>query len=61
MSHYSEFYNAIDDIANHLRTDLIGPIENEEVLEIEEPLSRYALGILWAQPKSRNSEEVGKQ
>ncbi|MGN0584507.1 MAG: helicase-related protein [Ruminococcus sp.] len=58
MSHYSEFYNAIDDIAKHLRTDLIGPIENEEVLEIEEPLSRYALGILWAQPKSRNSEEV---
>lgn len=32
MSHYSEFYNAIDDIAEHLRTDFIGPVEENEVL-----------------------------
>ena len=59
MSSYSEFYNAIDDIAEHLRTDFIGPIEKNEVLEIEDPLSRYSLGILWAQPKSKNSEVSG--
>lgn len=55
MTHYSEFYHAIDDIAEHLRADLIGPIEENEVLEIEEPLSRYALGILWAQTKNKNA------
>lgn len=58
MSHYSEFYNAIDDIADHLRTDFVGPVEDDEVLEMEEPLSRYSLGILWAQPKSKDSEPV---
>ena len=59
MSNYSEFYNAIDDIAAHLRTDFIGPVENKEVLEMEEPLSRYSLGILWAQPKVKGSESFG--
>ena len=59
MSHYSEFYNVIDDIAHHLRTDFIGPVEDREVLEMEEPLSRYSLGILWAQPKSKGSDTVG--
>lgn len=58
MPHYSEFYNAIDDIAEHLRTDFIGPVEEDEVLETEEPLSRYSLGILWAQQKSSNFEQV---
>lgn len=58
MSHYSEFYNAIDDIAEHLRTDFIGPVEENEVLEMEEPLSRYSLGILWVQPKTKDSEQV---
>ncbi|MGN0575145.1 MAG: helicase-related protein [Ruminococcus sp.] len=58
MSHYSEFYNSIDDIAKHLRTDFIGPVEDREVLEMEEPLSRYSLGILWAQPKNKDSETV---
>ena len=56
MSYYSEFYSAIDDIAEHMRTDFIGPIENNEVLEMEEPLNRYSLGILWAQPKNKSSE-----
>jgi len=56
MSDYSEFYNAVDDIVEHLKTDFIGPIEDDEVLEIEEPLSRYSLGILWAQPKNKNDD-----
>lgn len=58
MTNYSEFYNVIDDIADHLRTDFIGPIEDDEVLEMEEPLSRYSLGILWAQPKNKDSETI---
>ena len=60
MSDYSDFYNAIDDIAKHLRTDFIGPIEDDEVLEMEEPLSRYSLGILWAQPKGKDSGPVDR-
>ena len=58
MSRFPKFYDAIDDIAAHLRTDFIGPVDDNEVLEMEEPLSRYSLGILWAQPKSKDSETV---
>lgn len=54
MPHFSKFYDAIDDITEHLKTDFIGPVDDNEVLEMEEPLSRYSLGILWAQPKSKN-------
>lgn len=56
MSNFLKFYDAIDDIAEHLRIDFIGPVDNNEVLEMEEPLSRYSLGILWAQPKSKDSD-----
>ena len=58
MSHFPKFYDAIDDTAEHLRTDFIGPVDDNEVLEMEEPLSRYSLGILWAQPKSKDSDAV---
>ena len=58
MSHYSEFYDAIDNIAEHLRTDFIGPVDDNEILKMEEPLSRYSLGILWAQPKSKGADSV---
>lgn len=57
MSHFSKFYCAIDDIAEHLRTDFIGPFDDNEILEMEEPLHRYSLGILWAQPKSKDSDD----
>lgn len=58
MANYYEFYNAIDDIAEHLRTDFIGPVDADETLEIEDPLSRYSLGVLYAQPKNKDSEIV---
>ena len=58
MSYYSEFYSAVDDIAEHLRMDFIGPIESDEVLEEEAPLNRYSLGILWGQRKSAESEST---
>ena len=35
MSHYSEFYDAIDNIAEHLRTDFIGPVDDNEILKME--------------------------
>lgn len=58
VSNFLKFYDAIDDIAEHLRIDFIGPVDNHEVLEMEEPLSRYSLGILWAQPKSKDADAV---
>lgn len=58
MSDFSEFYNAIDDIYNHLKTDFIGPVCDDEIIEIEDPLSRYSLGILWAQPKTSETDEI---
>ena len=58
VSNFLKFYDAIDDIAEHLRIDFIGPVDNHEVLEMEEPLSRYSLGILWAQPKRKDSDAV---
>lgn len=56
MTNFNEFYKAIDDIIEHLRTDFIGPIDADETLEMEEPLSRYSLGILYAQPKRNDSD-----
>lgn len=47
MSNYTEFYNAVDEICTFLRRDLIGPVEEFEVLENVEPLNTYACGILW--------------
>ncbi|MCK4260828.1 MAG: hypothetical protein KAX49_17760, partial [Halanaerobiales bacterium] len=48
MSNYVDFYNAIDDIENYLRHDLIGPVEENEIIINEEPLNYYAMGMLWA-------------
>lgn len=58
MTSYSEFYNVIDDITDHLKKDFIGPIDENEILEMEDPLSRYSLGILYAQPTNKNSENI---
>lgn len=58
MPEFSNFYNTIDDITNHLRKDFIGPIDENEVIDIEDPLSRYSLGILWAQKKNKNSDII---
>ncbi|MDE6729404.1 MAG: hypothetical protein K2J71_01335 [Oscillospiraceae bacterium] len=58
MSNFRDFYHTIDDIIRHLKMDFIGPIETHEVIEIEDPLSRYSLGILWAQPKDKSTESI---
>ncbi len=54
MPHFQEYYSIIDDIADHIRADFIGPIAEDECLEIEDPLNRYSTGILWAQPRDRS-------
>ena len=58
MPRFNEFYDTIDDIVKHIRTDFIGPTDENEIIEVETPLSRYSLGILWAQPKNQSIENV---
>ncbi|MCM1329124.1 MAG: DEAD/DEAH box helicase [Ruminococcus sp.] len=58
MQNYSEFYSTIDDIVQHMRTDFIGPAEEYETIGSEDPLSRYSVGILWAQPNNKSSETI---
>lgn len=53
MSRYDAFYSAIDEIKSYLYRDLIGPVEEDEVIKNIEPLSYYAMGILW--PKRLSS------
>ncbi|MDR3353403.1 MAG: hypothetical protein LBO21_00020 [Synergistaceae bacterium] len=61
MSQYSEYYDAIDEIKGFLSRDLIGPVTEEEVIENIEPLSYYAMGILWAKRLGRGTmdEDMG--
>lgn len=47
MSGYKRYYDAVDEIYSCLKRDLIGPVEEMEILENVEPLSTYACGILW--------------
>ena len=55
MNQYDDFYSAIEEIKDFLSRDLIGPIEEDEVIESVEPLSYYAMGILWARRLSSDS------
>lgn len=57
MTGYEKFYNNIDKIENCLRKDLIGPIEENEIICDEDPLSYYVVGILWPK-KTRNTQET---
>jgi len=64
MNDYEPYYSAVDEIYDCLRRDLVGPVEESEVLEHIEPLSTYACGILWpmridsSQSETEESEEV---
>ncbi|MDR1580919.1 MAG: hypothetical protein LBS35_11230 [Synergistaceae bacterium] len=57
MGKYTEYYSAIEEIKTYLTRDLIGPVEPEEVLCDEEPLSRYVMGILWPRISALRAEE----
>ena len=48
MDKYRDYYTAVDDIKTLLSRDLIGPIAPTETIESIDPLSYYAMGILWA-------------
>jgi hypothetical protein len=48
MSGFKEYYDAISEIRSCLRRDLIGAVEENEVLVNVEPLNTYTCGILWA-------------
>ena len=61
MSDYKVFYDAIDEIRSFLSRDLIGPIEENEVIDSVEPLSYYAVGILWAKRLQNADEEIYEQ
>ena len=58
MSNYNEFYSTIDEITSHIRTDFFGPITEDELLEGEEPLNRYSLGILYQQALDKGTEKI---
>ncbi|HCF71632.1 MAG TPA: hypothetical protein DER33_08650 [Syntrophomonas sp.] len=58
MNNYRAYYDAIDEIYSYLKRDLIGPVDELEVLENVEPLSTYACGILWPQRTDTQTAEV---
>lgn len=58
MSENKQYYEAIDDIIHHIKKDFIGPISEDEIIENEDPLSKYSLGILWAQQKKASSTQI---
>ena len=49
MSKYDKYYEAENFMLDMVRTELIGPVSSEEVLDAS-PLNTYVCGILWAQP-----------
>lgn len=58
MSDFSDFYAVTDDITEHLRKDFIGPFDENEIIETEEPINRYCLGILFPQSKSNDKASI---
>ena len=61
MTTFKKYYDAIDDIASHLKVSLIGPVQENEIIESESPLSRYSIGVLWGQQKSGGGEQSGPE
>lgn len=47
MGKFDSFYKAKDYIVDMLRTELVGPVKEDEVLD-STPLNTYVSGILWA-------------
>ncbi len=57
MNRFDQYYDAVRNIEEHIRLDFFGPLEEEELLIGETPLSRYDTGILWAQETSAMKSE----
>lgn len=49
---FDKYYEAIDIIEDNLRKDLIGPVNENEVLVKDMPLDYYVCGVLWPQRSS---------
>ena len=47
MGAFESYYDAVGEIQSCLRRDLIGAVQEDEVLLNVEPLNTYACGILW--------------
>ncbi len=52
-----EYYKARKEIYEILRKDLVGPVEENEIIKGELPISTYSLGILYPQGVSEYSNE----
>lgn len=48
MGKYDKFHSAKDHILRFIKTELVGPVEESEVLDVK-PLDAYVAGVLWAQ------------
>ena len=49
MGKFDSFYEAKDYIIDMMRTEIVGPVKEDEVLD-SAPLNTYVAGILWARP-----------
>lgn len=56
---YKDYYDAVGDIYSFLKRDLIGPVDEEEILDNVEPLNTYVSGILW--PLRAEESKFGKE
>ena len=54
MGRYDKFYGAKDFILDMLKTELVGPVKKDEVLQLP-PLNSYVSGILWPSSTGRKS------
>ena len=57
MGKYDKFYDAKDFILDMVKTELVGPVKENEVLE-SGPLNTYVCGILWAQSLSSQAQKT---
>ena len=51
MGKFDSFYEAKDYIIDMMRTEIVGPVKEDEILD-SAPLNTYVAGILWARPLS---------
>ena len=49
MGKFDSFYEAKDYIIDMMRTEIVGPVKEDEILD-SAPLNTYVAGILWARP-----------
>ncbi|MBQ8726302.1 MAG: hypothetical protein IJY84_04325 [Clostridia bacterium] len=53
MGKFDSFYEAKNYIIDMMRTEIVGPVKEDEILD-SAPLNTYVAGILWARPLNSN-------